>query len=86
MKHCISTLILFSILSLLACNQQKQECVDEEKFLQMLDDTENGLVSQKQVGKLIIKMKYLPTDYMVSREISGGESNTDSIYNIYKSS
>lgn len=86
MKHCISTLILFSILSLLACNQQKQECVDEEFFLQMLNDAKYGLVSQKQVGKLIIKMKYLPTDYMVSREISGGESNTDSIYDIYKSS
>jgi hypothetical protein len=86
MKHCISIIVILSILSLLACNQQKSGCVDEEEFLQMLDDVDNGLVSQKQVGNLIIKIKYLPTDYMVSREFSSGETNTDSIYDIYKSS
>jgi len=61
-RYLIATFLVFMI-CFLSC--KKTEILDIKEYLNYLADPENGLVKEKTVAGVKIKVKYLPEDYLV---------------------
>jgi len=60
-------IILFSVFTmLLACNNST---TDFKEYLHYLSNKENGLIKEKTVSGINLKVKYLPTNYLVYNEL-----------------
>ena len=63
---------------------------DIDNYLKYLSDKENGLVIEKATGGILMRVKYLPTDYLVFNDLKNNENNTltlkDSIKQSYQNS
>lgn len=64
---------------------------DPSSYLKWLDNENNGLVSIRYVNGLMVKVKYLPADYLVYKELKSIDSpiskiQQDSIRKLYENS
>lgn len=80
--------IFFACVVLLACNNKKLEY---KAYLKYLADEKNGLVKEKSVNGLKLKVKYLPADYLVYNTIKESdkvisEKDIDSVKKLYNNS
>jgi hypothetical protein len=75
-KYFITAFLFFSI-GLVSC--KKTEISDIKEYLNYLADPENGLVKEKTVAGVKIKVKYLPEDYLVYNMVKE-MSNVKQIY------
>lgn len=60
--------------------------MEPSKYLIWLNNPENGVVLSKKNNGFIVTVKYLPTDYFISKEIikSKNKKHADSIRRLYK--
>lgn len=73
---------------LLSCG--RNEISSYEEYVKWLNDEENGLVMNKKVDGITIKLKYMPSDYLAYQDLSGeksiNKSAIDSIVSGYQKS
>jgi hypothetical protein len=62
-KNNIALLFILIVFSLSAC--KKTEIADSKEYFSYLANPKNGLVKEKTVAGLTIKVKYIPEDYLV---------------------
>lgn len=69
------------------CACAHRDKLEFEEYSHWIAKPEHGLVQEKRVNGYILKVKYLPWQYMVRKEmlLSGARSNFDSIASFYKS-
>lgn len=67
------TLYLFLLsIVLLACGGN--EVSSYEDYVKWLNDEDNGLVMNKKVDGITIRLKYIPSDYLAYQDLSGEKS------------
>ncbi|MEM0941026.1 MAG: hypothetical protein AAF600_11370 [Bacteroidota bacterium] len=59
------------------------EYLSEEDLYSFIQDGRNGLIKEKKIGKVMIKVFYRPNDFLVWQELEG-ESDTSKIKNALK--
>lgn len=72
-------LLFVTICTLLGCSKQSINSMDD--YMAWLNDSENGLLKEKIINGLQIKVKYLPPDYLAITDKSS--TNTDSLKKYY---
>lgn len=80
-------LVLPMMWMLASCEGDK--VLSYEDYHKWLNEPENGLVKERKVNALIFRVKYLPTEYLVHRELRTAEqaysqAQIDSIYREYE--
>lgn len=79
--------LLVILLFIASCSNS---ITDINSYLKYLSDKENGLVIEKATGGILMRVKYLPTDYLVFNDLKNKENNTptlkDSIKQSYQNS
>ncbi len=78
----IFTLLFMVVCLLSGC--KKQTINSMEDYLAWLNDSENGLMKERIINGLQIKVKYLPPEYLAVTDRSSGK--TDSLKNYYSQS
>lgn len=67
--------LLFIVFIFSGCTKSKVNSVFE--YSKWLADHENGLVLTKKIKGLIISVKYLPSEYLIFKELSEEEGNAE---------
>ncbi len=87
MQNILKNILLFFLCigMLISCTQK----IDSRNFLKWLNDSDNGLSISKKSNSFDLKLKYLPPQYFISRELilrpgSLNKNATDSIKNEYE--
>jgi len=83
----ITALIFTTGLVLWSCNREKQ-LLTANDYLAWMDDEANGLVRAHHVNGMEVRVKYLPAEYLVHRElgVSSTRQQRDSLLKLYESS
>jgi hypothetical protein len=88
MRTKLITLLYFSILGIfLSCNKQKQISISHiDKYFELLNNEENGLIKSRSANGYEIKVKYLPIDYLIYKNHKDNlnENNLDTLKSKYK--
>ncbi len=78
---------LFIGLCILMFSCQKKQLDSKEKLYEYLADSSNGLVKERDLGALKVKIKYLPKEYIIYNELKTKNDYTkkeiDSLTKIY---
>lgn len=76
-------LIVTMMATMMSCGGQSEVDTYEE-YLKWLNDEENGLVKNKQAGGITLKVKQLPSDYLVYQDLSQEKSITKTMVDSIK--
>ncbi|MBQ21652.1 MAG: hypothetical protein CMD31_12930 [Flavobacteriales bacterium] len=72
---------LFLAITLSSC---KHSIDDFNTYMEYLADKDNGLVKEKSIGGIQLKVKYLPNDYLVYNEVKNNKQLTENLLDSLK--
>jgi hypothetical protein len=84
MKKFLYILYVFvALLTASSCGGRKQ--LTAKEYMAWYQDPENGLIRTKEVNGYLIKVKYIPADYQIYKDMAGAKgSKRDSVAAYYK--
>ena len=83
-SHLYIGLVALGFLSLSACKDSKK--MNAHQYMAWFKDPDNGLTKEKIVNGYRLKIRYIPAEYLIYKELMGNQkANKDSIAAYYKS-
>ncbi|MBA3683615.1 MAG: hypothetical protein H0W73_21000 [Bacteroidetes bacterium] len=88
MKRSLNIIFLILSVTVLINCSDKRSISDLGQLTKYINNADNGLVKEKTIGVITYKLKYLPTEYLVHKQLDAGSNKTiiDSLSKDYKNS
>lgn len=88
MKKSFNNILLILVASVLFNCSNKRSFNDVTELTKYINNTDNGLFKEKTIGVVNYKLKYLPTEYLVHKQLNTNSKSSliDSLNKEYKNS
>lgn len=88
MKRSFNNIFLILVASVLFNCSNKRSFNDVTELTKYINNTDNGLFKEKTIGVVNYKLKYLPTEYLVHKQLNANSKSSliDSLNKEYKNS